>query len=217
MKKKVISLMIILMFLLTGFITSVQSIETKKINTTESNLQLSTDQESNILESITIGMIASLIKNRLQQMPYSQRFKDRFTRYIEKGITEMEKLGITQGKNLDKIQTAPTDNPLALKPAKKHFFLMNIYPDTVDIETIVPRYVQNLTGDDWQDNTTIEFFIKLIPLFDSIDTSQRVIIRKLHQSTSLIYPAIGARIIQDNSTLFITAFGPGIKWSWRLF
>ena len=217
MKKKLISLMILSLLIITCFITSVQSIDSKKINTTESNLQLSTNQESNILESITIGMITSQIKNRLQQMPYSQRFKDRFTRYIEKGITEMENLGITQGKNLDKIQTTLTDIPLALKPAKKHFFLINIYPDTVDIETIVPTYVQNLTGDDWQDNTTIEFFIKLIPLFDSIDTSQRVIIRKLHQSTSLIYPAIGARIRQDNSTVFITAFGPGIKWSWSLF
>ena len=86
MKKKIISLMILSLLIITGFITSVQSIETKKLNTTENNLQLSTGQESNILESITIGMIASLIKNRLQQMPYSQRFKDRFTRYIEKCV-----------------------------------------------------------------------------------------------------------------------------------
>jgi len=217
MKKKVVSLMIISMFLVTGFITSVQSIETKKQKITTSQPQLPTSSESCPLESITIDTMTTLIKNRLHQMPYTSRFKARFTRYIEMGIKEMEKLGVTPEKNLFETQTILTDELLPLKPSKAHFFLMNLYPDSVDITTTIPTYVENLTGDDWADNTTLEIFVKLIPFFDSVETVQRIILRKLYQETSLLLPAIGARIREDNSTVFIVAFGPGIKWSWRFF
>ena len=217
MKKKVVSLMIISMFLVTGFITSVQSIETMKQNITTSQPQLPTSSESCPLESITIDTMTTLIKNRLHQMPYTSRFKARFTRYIEMGIKEMEKLGITPEKNLIETQTLLTESPLPLKPSKKHFFLMNLYPDSVDITTTIPTYIENLTGEDWADNTTLEIFVKLIPLIDSIETVQRIILRKLYQEASSLLPAIGARIRKDNSTVFIVAFGPGIKWSWRFF
>ncbi len=216
MKKKVISL-IILMFLLTGFIASVQSVETKRFYKAESDLQLPVETESYMLESITIGTMTALIKDQLGQLPINSRLKERFEKYIEKGINEMNMMGITSEKSFVETQTILSDSLLNPKRPKTHMFLMNLYPDSVDITTMIPTYIENLTGNDWQDNTTVEIFVKLIPLFDSIDTSQRVIIRKLHQTTSLIYPAIGARIRQDNSTLFIAAFGPGIKWSWRLF
>jgi len=217
MKKKVVSLMIISMFLVTGFITSVQSIETKKQKITTSQPQLPTSSESCPLESITIDTMTTLIKNRLHQMPYTSRFKARFTRYIEMGIKEMEKLGVTPEKNLFETQTLLAESPLSLKPPRTHLFLMNLYPDSVDITTTIPTYIENLTGDDWADNTTLEIFVKLIPFFDSVETVQRIILRKLYQETSLLLPAIGARIREDNSTVFIAAFGPGIKWSWRFF
>ena len=217
MKKKVISLMIIMMFLITGFIASVQSVETKRLYKAESDLQLPLEIKSHMLESITIETMTSLIKDRLGQLPINSRLKERFARYIEKGINEMNMMGITSEKNLVETQNILTDGLLNPKRPKTHIFLMSLYPDSVDITTMIPTYIENLTGDEWQDNTTIEIFVKLIPLFDSVSTSQRVIIRKLRQTTSIVYPAIGARIRQDNSTLFIAAFGPGIKWSWRLF
>jgi len=42
-------------------------------------------------------------------------------------------------------------------------------------------------------------------------------IRKLYQETSVIWPAIGARIKEEDNTVFIIAIGPNIKWDWKLF
>ena len=96
---------------------------------------------------------------------------------------------------------------------KKHMFLMNIHPDTVEIKTTIPPKIENLT----RENSTLEIFIKLYPFTDSVETTQRMVLRKLYQKTSLIWPAIGARVIENNITTFIIAFGPGIKRDWKIF
>ena len=213
MKKKIISLLLILIFLMTTFITPVQSINTTKQNTTEFSTQLSTASDSYLLKSTTIGTITTLIKDHLRQMPYSSRFKQRFTTYLELGLYEMEKLGVTSEKNLLETQSILTDGMLPMNGLKRHLFLMNIDPDTVEIKTTIPPQIENLTGN----NSTLEIFIKLYPFTDSVKTTQRIALRKLYQTTSLIWPAIGARVIENNITTFIIAFGPGIKREWKFF
>ena len=146
-------------------------------------------------------------------MQYSPRFKERFTEYLEQGLFEMEKLGITSEKNLLETQTIVTNEPRIKNPFKSHRFLMNINPDSVDIETTIPTYIDNQTGD----NYTIEIFIKLIPFVDSIQTIQQIIIRKFYQESSLLWPAIGLRIIEDDKTVFIIAFGKGMTWKFRFW
>lgn len=212
MKKKIIALLLILLLMIT-FITPVQSINTTKQNTTEVSTQLSTASDSYLLKSTTIGTITALIKDHLRQMSSSSRFKQRFTKYLELGLYEMEKLGVTSEKNLLETQSILTDGMLPIDGLKRHLFLMNINPDTVAIKTTIPRRIENLTGD----NSTLEIFIKLYPFTDSVETTQRITLRKLYQTTSLLWPAIGARVIENNITTFIIAFGPGIKREWKLF
>ena len=213
MKKKIISLLLILILLMTALLTSVQSITITKQNTIELTTQLSTASESHLLKSTTIETITALIKDHLRQMPYLSIFKQRLTRYLELVIYEMEKLGITSEKNLIETQSILTDGMLPINSLKRHLFLMNINPDTVEIKTTIPPHIENLTGD----NSTLEIFIKLIPFTDSVETTQQIALRKLYQETSLIWPAVGARIIENNITTFIIAFGPGIKREWKFF
>jgi len=212
MKKKMMSSLLISIFLIMTLIPSVQSTDTTRLNTTELHTQLPTS-ESHLLETTTIGTVTALIKDYLHQMPYSSRFKERFTKYLEQGLFEMEKLGITSEKNLLETQIIVTNEPLLKNPFKSHRFLMNINPDSVNIETTIPTYIENQTGD----NYTIEIFIKLIPLVDSIQTIQRIIIRKFYQESSLLWPAIGLRIIEDGETVFIIAFGKGITWNFKFW
>lgn len=55
------TILLILIFLMTTFITPVQSINTTKQNTTEFSTQLSTASDSYLLKSTTIGTITTLI------------------------------------------------------------------------------------------------------------------------------------------------------------
>jgi len=217
MKKKLLSIMILAILVASGFLSSVQSSEIKSSYTKDSNVSLSTNTQANNLESLTIGLLTELITNHLQKTPYPIKLKEKFLQYLDKGINEMNELGITSEKNLFETQDILSDGFFTVGRPTTHFFLLNLYPDFVDITVTLPTYIENLTGDEWQDNTTLEIFVKLIPLLDSIDTSQRVIIRKLYQKTSVLWPVIGGRIRQDNSTLVMAAFGPGIKWTWRIF
>ena len=212
MKKKMFSILLISIVLMPTLITSVQSINTTIQEKNNLITQASTLPESGVLESTTIQIITTLMKDYVDEMPYSSRTKERFIRYIEQGMYELERQEVTSEKNLLETQRILTDSENLLEGLKRHKFLFNINPDTVEIETTIPSHISNLTGG----NTTHEIFIKLVPFADSVKTSQRIIIRKLYQETSLIFPAIGARVIEDNSTVFIIAFGPGMKRNWRL-
>ncbi len=212
MKKKIISLLLILLFLMTTLITSVQSTDTTKLNTTELRTELPMS-ESHLLETTTIGTVTTFIKDYLHQMQYSPRFKERFTEYLEQGLFEMEKLGITSEKNLLETQTIVTNEPRIKNPFKSHRFLMNFNPDSVEMETTIPTYIDNQSVD----NYTVEVFIKLIPFIDSLQTVQRIILRKFYQESSFLWPAIGLRIIEDGETVFIIAFGKGITWKFRFW
>ena len=213
MKEKIISLVLIVLLLTITFVTPIQSSSTTKQNTIESSIELSTASDSHLFKSTTIGTITTIIKDNLRQMSYSPRFKQRFTKYLELGLYEMEKLGVTPEKNLLETKSILTDKMLPIDGLKRHMFLINIDPDTVEIKTTIPPQLENLTGD----NSTLEIFIKLYPITDSVKTTQRMTLRKLYQTTSLIWPAIGARVIENNITTFIIAFGPGIKREWKIF
>ena len=217
MKKKIISLFITI-FLLTGFTTIVQSIEIKNILSTNNYQESAESSESCIFESITLGRFISEIKEQLNKVPLSSRFKARLVNFIESGINEMEKMGINSEKNLLETEDTLSNGLFDRLKDRSHNFLMNFYPDSVDILTVIPPFEVNLSENNESENSSkkLEVFIKLIPVIDSITTENRIIFRILRQS-SIVWPAIGGRILEDNSTTFILAFGPGIQWSWRLF
>jgi len=125
-------------------------------------------------------------------------------------------MGITSEKNLLETENILTKGFFNRKPRIRSF-LINLRPDVADVTTSIPPFVINLSKNNESENVSLEIFIKLIPLFDSIQTEQRIILRKLYQSSSLLWPAIGARILEDNVTSFILAFGPGFQWTWRIF
>lgn len=205
MNRKVVAFLIIAVFITTSSTTvALDSIEL--INEINNNYSKSSS------ESITIGEFVEMIKDELHRTPLNSRFKTMFTKYLENGIEEMKEIGIIEN-NLQETKDIFTKGLFDRK--RLHSFLINYNPDEVYILTTIPPIVRNLSNND-TNNRTLEIFIKLIPLFDSIQTEQRIIIRKLYQSTSLIWPALGGRIIEDNSTKFILAFGPGIQWNWRL-
>jgi hypothetical protein len=203
MNRKVITLLVIAMFIATSSTTvAVGSIEF--IN------QSSTDY----YESTTISEFAEIIKDELYRTRLNSRIEMFFTKCIEKGIEELEEIGIIE-RNLEETEDILTKGFFNRK-TRYRSILINYNPDEVNIYTTIPPFVRNIS-DNETENRTLEIFIKLIPIFDIIETEQRIFIRKLYQSTSLLWPAIGGRIIEDNSTKFILAFGAAIHWYWRLF
>jgi hypothetical protein len=217
MKKKIFSILILTLLVVSGFLSSVQSRDMTTTFKGDGDVSLSVNTQENNIQNITIKSFTDMIMAHLDKTSHSTKFKERFQRYIATGINKMSEFGITSEKTLDEAQDILSDGFFTVGRPTTHFFLFNLYPDFVDITVTLPIYVENLTGEQWQENTTFEVFIKLIPLFDDISTSQRVIIRKLYQKTSVLWPVIGGRIRQNNSTLVMAAFGPGIKWTWRVF
>jgi hypothetical protein len=123
--------------------------------------------------------------------------------------------GITAEKTLSETKEM-LDHDTGLRLRGSHRFLINFYPDVARVVTVLPRYTRNISETNESQNRTLEIFIKLIPFYDYIKTENRIIVRILCQS-SVIWPAIGMRIIEGNTTVFILAFSPGIQWSWKLF
>jgi len=206
MNKKIISLLVIAIFIATSS-TTITAKSMELMN------QSSTNYNKFSSESITIGEFVEIIKDELDRSRLNSRFKLILMKFIEEGTKEIEEIGITEN-SLQETENIFTKGFFNRKPRSRSF-LINLNPDMVTIYTTIPPFVRNLSNNETE-NRTLEIFIKLIPLFDMIETEQRIFIRKLYQSTSTLWPAIGGRITEGDSTKFILAFGPGIQWYWRL-
>ena len=213
MNKKFISLLIITIFILINITSSVHGVNLKNQILKDQYTELSNSYDNDVLKSTKIGDILKLLKDHINKMQCSSKLKIRIHNFLEDAIYEMKENGITYNKNLFEVQNI-IKNRLAFRDLfNNHRFLMNFYPDTVEIETTLPKDIRNISGG----NQTLEIFIKLYPIVDFVRTTKQMPIRKLYQETSVIWPAIGARIREDDNTVFIIAIGPNIKWDWKLF
>jgi len=212
MKKKILSLVVISMILFTTLITSGQSNVITKQNTDEFSGTFSEISESNLVKQTTLETITTGMQEYIDQLSCSPLLKQLVIRCIKQGVYDLKKQGINSEVSIDTLELSSYGKERAFGNSRSRFFIFNSYPDTVEIQTTIPSHIENLTG-----NSTLEIFIKLYPLVDSIKTSKQMIIRTLYQETSGIWPSIGARIVEDNTTTFIIAFGPGMKWNWKIF
>ena len=213
MKKKILSLVVISMIIFTTMIASGQSDVITKQNTNEIPDTFSDISESNLIKQTTLETITEDMQDYIDQLSCSPIIKQFFIQCIKQGLNDLKKQGINSEVSIDTLSLSSYDEKRAFGNSRTRFFIFNSYPDTVQIETTIPPIIQNRT-----DNSTLEIFIKLYPVVDNIKTSKQMIVRTLTQETSVIWPCIGARIIEDNTTTsFIIAFGPAIKWSWSLF
>jgi len=213
MKKKILSLVVISMIIFTTMIASGQSNVVTKQNTNEIPGTLSDISESKLVKQTTLETITEDMQEYIDQLSCSPIIKQFFIQCIKQGLNDLKKQGINSEVSTDTLSLSSYDEKKAFGNSRTRFFIFNSYPDTVQIETTIPPLVENRT-----DNSTLEIFIKLYPVVDNIKTSKQMIVRTLTQETSVIWPCIGARIVEDNTTTsFIIAFGPAIKWSWSLF
>lgn len=224
MNRKIISMLVVLMFIATSSMVvmgqsfGIKTLDIKQASETNDQIKIPKADELCVLESITVDEVITLIKEQLHQIISNSRLRLLLMKCIENGISEMGEMGITSEKSLMETENImSTGKFFNIKPRGIHRFMINIDPDAVLLSTTLPSREIDLTGDNESENKTLEIFVKLIPLLDSVSTEQRLIIRKLHQRTALLWPAIGARIIEGDETTFILAFGKGIYWSFRIF
>lgn len=209
MRKKFITFIIITLFLVTTSTTTAYQ-QTNRIQSP--TISSEPESSSPILNSITLEDFITTLHQHIQQLPLNSKIKFLLTYSIKKGYHDLEQLGLTPKTTLTETQQLLLEYPLGGIQARARFFIINVYPDTVTILTSIPPNIVNLS----EENTTLEILIKITPFLDYIQTEQRIILRKLYQSTSLLWPAIGGRIQEGNTTKFILVFGPGIRWDWRL-
>lgn len=194
-KSVVLSLMLVLVLL----ITPVLSTASFHITNERASLRLPSP--------ITMDELVIQLSEYLSQAPLPSSIKRGLQSSIHRGVAYLSTHG-------DGLQSGP-QGVFALR--KTRFVLFNLYPDDVTIETTYPRRTRNLSTNASSGNVTqiLEIFLKIIPISDHIQTEKRIILRKLYQETSILGPAIGARILENNETSFIIAFGFGIQRYWR--
>ncbi|MEM0466546.1 MAG: hypothetical protein QXX20_02950 [Candidatus Thermoplasmatota archaeon] len=184
----------------------------------EQKTSFTTNCISTSFESLTIQGYISILKEYLENVSVSPSIKQQLYRSIELGLAEMKYLNIQPEQTLKEVQDY---YPTGIRGPfqRDHIFLMNFYPDVVSINVLFPTYKINITHENKTSDITqvLEIFVKLVPLFDSVQTQNRIFIRKLYQKTSPIWPAIGGRILDNDTTVFILAFGLKIDWKMRFF
>jgi hypothetical protein len=210
MKNKLLSLVLITLIIATSYSTIAQP--QQQIQPAQQyNCIAASDPRTN-LDSITLNHLITLIKDNIQNLQISQKLQTLVNRFINRGVQQLQQQGITLETPINNIQTI---EPLATRK-RSAFFLINYNPDSIFILTSIEPYQVNLSDNQTQGNQTLEILIKIMPFLDYVQTEQLIILRKLYQSTSLLWPAIGIRILEDDTTVFILMFGPGIQRSWRL-
>jgi hypothetical protein len=214
MKRKLWSFLLIMLFFTPGFFSTVQSIPLSYRFLSCGPLEEAAPNSPS-LPSLTVGKIVSMIENELQRMPVNAQMKTMLLTSLKQGVAEMGTTGVTTETTLSELKEI-LDHDTSFRLRGSHRFLMNFYPDVAQVVTVLPRYTRNLSETNESQNRTLEIFIKLIPFYDYIKTENRIIVRILCQS-SIIWPAIGMRILEGNTTVFIFACSPGIQWSWKLF
>jgi len=168
--------------------------------------------------TLKIGDVSTILLDNLDKISSNEKLNHLLSIFIEKGMQEMEEVGLSSDLTLDETESMMTPGKFfTLRLRGTHRFMFNVQPDAVILSTVLPRYVMNLTEDNSTVNKSLEIFVKLIPFFDSVETQQRLIIRKLYQKTTILWPIIGMRIVEGEETTFIVAFGFNINWSFRLF
>ncbi len=167
-------------------------------------------------KSLKIDELILEIEENLEKMPISNMKKEMLSRFIDLGIEEMHDIGITAETSVSELEPL-SDQEFRLLSSRGHFFMLSFEPDEVVVSTMLPTYISNTSDNESEDNSSIEIFLKIVPLFDTIMTKKQFIFRKFYQSTSLIFPAIGLRLIENDETTFLIAFGMGISWYFRFF
>jgi hypothetical protein len=221
MKKK-IPLLILSMLTIFLLITSSTAQPIVSLQDKQSNSKDQIFSTDNKLSSCTIHDLIEAMDRYIDQLPIGIQLKQRLHKYIDNGIIELKNNGITVDQTVRETQNY---EPTGLKGPfqKNHLFLMNILPDIVSINVILPTYRTNISNGNSSDNESenntqvLELFVKLVPFVDSVQTQNRILLRKLYQKTSSIWPAVGGRILDNETTIFILAFGPQIDWSMRFF
>ena len=213
MTKKIFILPIILLLIVTTSTSvAIQHLELKDNSTISNETQLL--PKLSLMETTTIQDFITILYTQIQQLPTNSLTRYLLTKSIEQGMKQIKKIGITSETSLSETQEILVEITPNVRP-RARFFIINIYPDDVQMLLTTPPHVINLSNNG-SANETLEILFKIMPLVDFIQTEQRIIIRKLYQYTSFILPAIGGRILEDNTTKFILVFGPGIRWDWRL-
>ena len=161
----------------------------------------------------TIQDMVLLMEEYLESLSLPPRLHLLFSRSISRGLHQLDTVGIHPSMTIKDTSTMLTPNHVPLALQKSRLFLVSSYPDMVDMNLTIPPFEQNES----EENVSIEIFIKLYPVVDYVMCEKEWIIRTFCQETSLLWPAIGGRVIKEDETSFIMAFGPGIRWSWRLF
>ena len=213
MRKKLITMVFVLLCVLIILLPSVLGVTLTKNLTQQKSISQSPEKDSNPLSSLTLQQLKNLLIDYIHKSSLSFLLKQQLLYSINQGLNELQHTGIVSFSHFCKTSTNLPKGILGFNGLSRHFILLNIDPDTVKIRTTLPPEIQNISGD----NATLEIFIKLYPYRDSIQTTQTIIIRKLYQETSVLLPAIGARIIQNNITTFIIAFGLGMRREWKFF
>jgi hypothetical protein len=167
-------------------------------------------------ETVSLNSYINVMKTTLPKLPlYS--FHNLFELFIKNGVKELHQSGYSTQVTLGKLQRECSSGLFNRGVQRHHRVLMNFYPDIVVINTSLPIYTEDASEQLGISNATIEFFIKIVPLVDTIETQNRIFLRTLTQKTSVLGPAIGIRLIESNTTVFILAFGSNIQRSWHLF
>lgn len=209
MREKLCSCSLIIMVCMVGIIFPVQG------------QQLTVTSHTSVSEStptITISDIRLLLYEKLQHYPLNPQIRLILQHSIDEGMKDLETMGVSFKENILNPQKSSVEMPLKLLK-RTHVMLLNFYPDVVNISLTLRPFVTNLSSNITGQNTThtLEIFIKLIPVIDFVKTEQRIILRKVYQNTPLLWPSIGCRILEENTTVFIIAFGPGMQRSWKIF
>jgi len=168
-------------------------------------------------DTITLADVHNILKGRLAQIPVSIQLKHLLAKAIEQGIAQLNTNGLSSEQNLLKMNAEDIGNLAMPRFRLPHVFLINYYPDVVNMSLTLDPWKMEMSNSSGYENRTLEIFVKLVPIVDYVKTEQRIIFRKLYQNTAYLFPSIGCRILQDNSTLFIIAFGPMMQRNWKLF
>ncbi|MFH1101612.1 MAG: hypothetical protein V1726_06225 [Methanobacteriota archaeon] len=228
MKKKIIVTTLITLLLLTIFPILSTSAYHYQIDTQHTSYTILPDTQTNdseaqnlfieeILESITINDLISILKNQLQNTSLAhQPTTPLLLQSLDQSTQTFTELGIYPTTNLRETQTILNTEIINQNKIKYRPFLFNVLPWITTVSTILPTYNINLTELPTPlGNLTVklEVFMKIIPVLDRITTRQFGIITPRLTQSSTIWPAIGGRITVSGITLVIIAFGPRIKWT----
>jgi len=226
MRKKLITISILIMLILAGLlalpVTSIKTTQdvtpTFSDNKPESidiaGVKVTDVEIARLLDSITLKDIIDKIKESMNTGFQTRGHLHLLENSLNEGTDRLKKYGLNQDMTLYEVNEALTTGIFFNKKSDQYLpFMIDVLPTIARVFVYLEPMVYNLSEDNPSDTLVykIEVFAKLIPFFDFVYTDHIGFFRTLSQST-FFFPAVGARLMLGPFTMAIIAFGPRIHW-----